>query len=68
MDVRTGFSRLYQGFLVLVWVVGGISTAFDDPSVEGFVRMGGMLLVFTVVFVLFCKLVAWVYNGFSPRP
>lgn len=66
MNFRQGFSRLAWAIIVLAWAIWGISAIVNGK--EAF-RIGEELvygLLWTVGFMLFCKGVAWVFNGFFP--
>lgn len=66
MDIRKGFDRLSKAFLALTWIIFlAVGIANGEPA-----RFGENLvymLVFTVFFMLICKGIAWVYNGFTSK-
>lgn len=67
MNIRTGFRRVSIGLLVLswaIWLVGAINNVESMPGRVG--EQFGYGLMATVAYMLFCKGIAWVFNGFFP--
>lgn len=64
MDIRKGFDRLSKALLALIWVVF-TTIAIRGGSLAHFGESMAYLLIFTAAYIAFCKLVAWVYNGFA---
>lgn len=66
MDTRKGFDRLSKAILVFIWLIFiAVSVTAGDP-----VRFGEnlvVMLICTVAYMVFCKGVAWVYNGFTSK-
>jgi hypothetical protein len=68
MNIRTGFDRLSKLLLALLWALFLLVFFVDGmPNPAEFGESLVYMLVFTVAYMLFCKAVAWVYNGFTNK-
>jgi uncharacterized protein YybS (DUF2232 family) len=67
INIRSGFRRLSIGFIVFAWFMWLLIVIFD--SQPNAAQLGAQLfygLVMTVGYMLVCKGIAWVFNGFFP--
>lgn len=64
INIRKGFDRFGKLLLLLIWAFALFS--FGGQGLEAFGYTVGFMLMFTVAYMVFCKLVAWVFNGFFP--
>lgn len=60
----SGFKRLSRGFLLACWAVF-LAIHVADGRAAIFGENLVYMLVFTVGYMLFCMLVAWIARGFS---
>ena len=66
MDIRKGFDRFSRVLLALIWIIFfAVAVATGDPVWFGTTLV--YMLLFTVFFMVACKGIAWVYNGFTSK-
>jgi hypothetical protein len=59
-------TRLARAFLGLVWVIWLVVAVTDSNAAKAGEQLFYMLL-FTAGYMVSCKAIAWVYNGFFPK-
>lgn len=66
MDIRKGFDRFSKALLALIWIIFlALAVSTGDPVWFGTSLVN--MLLFTVFFMVACKGIAWVYNGFTSK-
>lgn len=66
MNIRQGFSRLAWAIIALSWAIWVGTVIAEDRSAADIGESMVYGLLWTAGFMLFCKVVAWVFNGFFP--
>lgn len=66
MNIRKGASRTAYFLLGLIWLFWlGVSIA--EGNAFKFGQQLVNMLLFTLGYMVFCKAIAWVYNGFAEK-